>query len=203
MKAALFKTTLLTLPLLLLTGCLSVETRLTMSDGERGELIYIYTVDRQLLDAEVFDQEAGNWPIPIARRDFELFADAVPEAELQSYSREDRDVVSIVTARFRFESLEALAHLLATREPIAVEPRAGEFGLRFQVSPLGVAELTEGQRAFLQSYLEESKVTFSVTTPEPLTYTSHEETKGRTVTVVRTMEELLERPSPLFLEVGW
>lgn len=203
MKAALLKTTLLTLPLLLLTGCLSVETRVTLSDGERGELTYVYTVNRQLLDAEVFDQEAENWPIPIARRDFELFADAVPEAELRSYSREEREAVSIVTARFRFRSLEALAHLLATRESIAVEPREGEFGLRFQVSPLGVAELNEGQQSFLRSYLDDSTVTFTVTTPEPVSYTSLENADGRTVTVVRSMEELLDRPSPLFLEIGW
>ena len=71
----------------LLTGCLSMETRVTMSDGERGELTYVYTVDRELLDAEVFDREAENWPIPIARRDFELFGDAIPGAHFLGYSQ--------------------------------------------------------------------------------------------------------------------
>ena len=203
MKRGLLKTTLLLLTLFLLTGCLSLETRVTLADGERGELTYVYTVDRELLDAEVFDREAENWPIPIARRDFELFADAISEAELRSYSREDGQTESVVTVTFGFDTLDALARLLSTREAISVEPREGEFGLRFQLSPIGVAELSEEQRLFLRSYLADSTATFSVTTPEPVRYSSLEEATGRTVTVVRSMDELLDRPTPLFLELGW
>lgn len=188
---------------LLLTGCLSVETQVKMTDGERGELTYIYTVDRELLEAEVFDQDAENWPIPISRRDFTLFADAVPGAELREYARDDGQTESLITATFGFDSLEALERLLSTQESLSVEPREGEFALRFQLSPLGVAELSDGQKTFLRSYLQDSTVTFSVTTPEPVSYTSIEEAQGRTVSVVRTMEELLDRSSPLFLEVGW
>ncbi|MFP4300749.1 MAG: hypothetical protein ACLFQZ_01860 [Spirochaetaceae bacterium] len=203
MRYLLPKATLLLLSFLFLTGCLSVETRVTLIEEERGELTYLYTVDRELLDAEVFDRESEDWPIPIARRDFELFADAVPDAELSSYSREDGEEESVVTATFSFDSLDALERLLSTREAIAVEPREGEFGLRFQLSPLSVADLSEEQRAFLRSYLDDSRVTFTVTTPEPVKYTTLEEATGRTVTVTRSMEELLDRPNPLFLELGW
>lgn len=174
-----------------------------MSDGERGELTYVYTVDRELLDAEVFDREAENWPIPIARRDFELFGDAIPGAHFLGYSREDDDSFSVVTARYRFESLEALGRLLSMREPVSAEPREGEFGLRFQLTPLGVAELSEGQREFLRSYLSESSVTFTVTTPEPVAFSSEGTPDGRGVTVERSLQELLDRPEPLFLEVAW
>jgi hypothetical protein len=203
MKIPLLRTTLLLLLLLLLTGCLSMETRITMSDGERGELTYVYTVNRELLEAEVFDREAEHWPIPIARRDFELFGDAIPGAQLTGYSREDGDSDSVVTAVYSFRSLEALRQLLSMREPVAMEPGEGDFALRFQLTPMGVAQLAAGQREFLQSYLSESTVTFTVTTPEPIAASSPEAPEGRTVTVERSLEELLDRREPLFLEVAW
>jgi len=203
MKTALPKITLLVSIVALLTSCLSVETEVTMSDGERGELTYIYTVDQTLLEAEVFDRNTENWPIPIARRDFELFADGIPGAQLREYAREDRDEVSLVTARYSFESLEALRQLLSMREDVSTEPSEGDFGLRFQLTPLGVAELSEGQREFLQSYLQESTFKFTVTTPEPIVASSLGEPAGRTVTVEHALEELLDRREPLFLEVSW
>lgn len=203
MKTSLPRTALLLLSFALLSSCLSVETRVELSDAQRGELTYIYTVERDLLEAEVFDREAENWPIPIARRDFQLFADAIPGAELKQYAREDSEQRSVVTARYSFESIEDLRRLLSMRESPSIEPGEGEFGLRFQLTPLGVAGLTEGEREFLQSYLRESSFSFTVTTPEPIVSTSQGEAQGRTLSVEHSLQELLDRPEPLFLELSW
>lgn len=203
MKTPLPRLTLLLLSFSLLTGCLSLETRIDLADAQRGELTYVYTVDRELLEAEVFDREAENWPIPIAKRDFELFADAIPGADLKEYAREDSEQRSVVTARYSFDSLEGLRRLLSMRDSPSLEPGAGDFALRFQLTPGGVAELNEGEREFLRSYLRESTFTFTVTTPEPVLSTSLGEARGRTVSVEHSLEELLDRPEPLFLEVTW
>lgn len=187
----------------LITGCLSVETRISLSDGEDGEVTFIYTVDRGLLEAEVFDREASVWPIPVSRRDFELFADTVEGARLTGYDRADGEEDAVVTATYRFDSRDALARLLGSRESLELEAGRGDTGVRLQLTPLGVAELSPEQRSFMESYLREATMTYQVSTPEPVVETNLGEATGREVRVVYTMSELLHRPEPLFLEVSW
>lgn len=188
---------------LILSGCLSVETRISMTDAERGEVSFIYAVDRRLLDAEVFDREASVWPIPISRRDFELFADGVEGAELRDYERIDDTENSTITATYDFVSRHALGRLLGSREPMEPQAVRGATGLRVQLTPLGVAELSAEQRSFMQSYLREATMTYHVSTPEPVVESNLGEPTGREIRLVYTVPELLDRADPLFLELSW
>lgn len=190
----------LALPFLLL-GCLSVETRIEMEDSRRGELTYIFTLSRELLEAQVFDRDAEVWPVPIARRDFELMDHALPEAELLEYSREDGEEESVVTAVYRFDSLEALARLLSTRD--SLELPAGGVGLKLPLSPAEVSDLGEGELAFLESYFDRGTITYRIETPSPILESSLGEPSGRTLRLDYTFRELLDRSEPLELELVW
>lgn len=201
MRRGLAFLTVTLITLLLLSGCLSVEAHISMEDGARGRLTYRYTISRELLDAEVFDVESENWPIPVARRDFELLDHALPEAQLVDYSREDREETSVVTATYSFDSLEALARLLSARDSLELE--AGGRGLRIPLSPGGVSELGDGERSFLESYLEGGSITYRIDTPSPIRESSLGDPEGRTLLLEYGFTELLDRSQPLILELIW
>jgi len=99
---------LLLVAILLLSGCLSVETTIELNRDQSGRLDIVYEIDAELYDLGVFDDTDNALPVPISRDQFVDTANRIPGLRLRRYRvREDVGVVT-VTARLLFDSVEAL-----------------------------------------------------------------------------------------------
>ena len=95
---------------LLLAGCVSTTTTITIGENGSGSMRLEYVVDRSAYETGVFDS-GGALPIPVARSDFENAAAAIDGIRLRQYRTTHGDDTVTVTATLSFDSIDALVSL--------------------------------------------------------------------------------------------
>ena len=188
---------------LLLTGCLSVETTIELGDDGSGRLEIEYVIDTDLYDLGVFDNSDVALPIPVSRNEFRDIADRIPGLRLRSYRSREGDSTVTVTARLRFDSVEALNAWYGPSGSITVTERGGEFLWLQMVSP-GSGSGDEGAAALAES-LEGYSLTYRLRAPDRIVSVSEGEISadGRTAMMTVSLSAVAMMEDPRYWEVRW
>jgi len=160
---------LVTFGFLALSGCISVDTSVTLRDDGSGTVGFVYTIDRAAWETGVFDDSDVARPVPVTKHEFETAALRIEGLRLRSYGQERDEETVTVRARLDFDSTEDLRSLLGA-STLDVDLRAGTW--RQVIAPGDGAAGPEA--AALAESLAGYRLDFLLTPPEPVTQTNGE-----------------------------
>ena len=157
------------LAVLSLSACIDVATRVELNEDHSGRFAVSYTIDTELWELGVFDNESGVRAVPVSRADFDRTARRVSGIEVLSYSRSSSsdasgNEVTEIKAVLSFSDLEALNAVYAPGQSlisIAEDGQEEVYTQRLLPERMQSVENTE----FLESYVEGYTVSFEVETP--------------------------------------
>jgi hypothetical protein len=185
----------------LLTGCLTLESTVRLNDDGSGRLSLVYSVSEQLYDYGVFDEESTHRIFPLSRREFELSAIAADGVRLSGYDSSRRDGVVTIEADLEFETLEGLAGLLNV-PPETLASGGGGSVLRLPLfSGFEGAVDTE----MVEEFWNEVRFVHRVAVPGQIRSVNLGEISenGREAVVDIRLIELMEVGGPVVWEVAW
>jgi hypothetical protein len=188
------------LGLLLLAGCISTETDISISSDGSGTIEIVYQVDRMTYETGVFD-DGGPGPIPLRRVDFQNAAAAVDGLRLRRYRSRTEDEIVTVTARLSFDTADALVSFIG-EEYLEITSRGDRTTWRQVIIPEGLVP-GEGAAA-LAADLEPYTISYRIDPDAPIISVSGGTLSGGddAVEVEVTLGQMITG-DPLVLEVVW
>ncbi len=186
---------------LIASGCLTLESDLTLEEDGSGRLHMVYTVSQELYDYGVFDEASSRRILPLGRRDFELTATVYEGVELVSYQTTRRDGTVTVEATMAFADQDGLAGLLnVAREDLF--PSGDGTTLRL---PLFAGYEGAVDTALVEEFWSEVRFVHRVETPRSIRSLNQGEISGngRRAEVDLKLPDLMAGGEALFWEVMW
>jgi hypothetical protein len=197
---------LVLLGVLLLSGCLTLESTISFNDDGSGRLSVVYTVSEELYDYGVFDAESTRRVLPLSRRDFELSALANDGVELASYDTKRRDGVVIVEAKFNFSTVDGLSGVLSLPSDALVSDGGGSDseGTLFR-QPLFSGFEGAVDSEMVEEFWNEVRFVHRITAPSRIRSVNMGEISGngREAVVDVRLVELIRVGGPVVWEVAW
>jgi len=194
------------LGVLLLSGCLTLESTISFNDDGSGRLSVVYTVSEELYDYGVFDAESTRRVLPLSRRDFELSALANDGVELASYDTKRRDGVVIVEAKFNFSTVDGLSGVLSLPSDALVSDGGGSDseGTLFR-QPLFSGFEGAVDSEMVEEFWNEVRFVHRITAPSRIRSVNMGEISGngREAVVDVRLVELIRVGGPVVWEVAW
>ncbi|MFW5844217.1 MAG: hypothetical protein ACOCW6_09840 [Spirochaetota bacterium] len=186
---------------LLLSGCLTLESTVRLNDDGSGRLSLVYSVSEQLYDYGVFDEESTHRVLPLSRRDFELSAISTEGVRLADYDSSRRDGIVTIEADLEFETVEGLAGLLN------VSPETLASGDGGSILRLPLFSGFEGpvDTDMVEEFWNEVRFVHRVALPDQIRSVNLGEISenGREAVVDVRLIELIEVGGPVVWEVAW
>jgi hypothetical protein len=192
--------------LLLLQGCIGVESTLRIAADGSGTVTLDYRISQFVTKLGTAQGERGKIPLPVTADDFREAVSRSPGVALVGEVRttEDEDDIH-VQATLRFDRIESLSEVpgLDTM-PIALT-REGETWTLRQVITAGAngGPIDAESREMVQALFGDYALTFVVEAPAAVRSASLGVVSGRTVRYSVAMADLLAMDEQTVLEVVW
>ncbi len=192
--------------LVILTGCLDIETRISIENDGSGRVRMRYNADPELIGFGAVGEDESELPVPFGEREFEQLARDTEGLELRSYDRSDRGERVVIDAELAFENLEALNAVYAgRRDYITLTERNGRLQYGQVILEDAVEEIGEETRAFATEFLSEYRLSFEVRAPSRILDHNLGElsSDGRTASYERTIAEYVTSEKTLTWQLEW
>lgn len=196
--------------LLGLSSCLSVEAEFDMRRSGYVDLTMRYRMNEALWDLGVFDENSPERAVPVSRRDAEETALRYEDVTLQDYRVHREGETVTVTVRYRAGSAGSLQGLwgVAGGGPLSLDERGRGISIPLAADP---AELAPEQRELLGHIFSNQHVRITVLAPaavvrgglEGATGPIGEEREGQRYTLTLPMADLVTAARPVTLQVEW
>lgn len=198
---SLFRLAALIFALILLSGCLTLESTIRLEDDGSGELDLTYSISEELFDYGVFDPEASRRTLPVSRSDFELAALAADGVRLVDHKIDRREGIVTVSARLTFSDSKGLASLLNVDSEDLLSSGAQTL-LRQPLFP-GFEGAVD--TAMVEEFWSEVRFVHRVRAPRTIEAVNLGEIVdgGREAVVDVRLIELVEVGEPVVWEVAW
>ena len=198
---ALLRLAALLCALLLLSGCLTLESTIRMENDGSGELDLTYSISEELFDYGVFDDEASRRVLPVSRNDFELAALAAEGVRLIDHGIDRGEGVVTVSARLAFSDPGGLASLLN----VDADELVADGGRTLLRQPLFPGFEGAIDTAMVQEFWSEVRFVHRVRAPRTIESVNLGEIVdgGREARVDLRLIELIEVGEPVVWEVAW
>lgn len=198
---ALCRLACLLFAVVLLSGCLTLESTIRLNDDGSGRLSLVYSVSEELYDYGVFDEESTDRILPLSRSDFELSAIAAEGVRLVDYGDTRGDGVVTIEAELEFETIEGLAGLL-NMPPEGLASVDGASVLRL---PLFSGFEGPVDTEMVEEFWNEVRFVHRVAVPGQIRSVNLGEISGngREAVVDIRLIELMEVGGPVVWEVAW
>ncbi len=192
--------------LVILTGCLDLETRIKIENDGSGRVSMRYSADAELIGFGAVGEAESELPLPFGEREFERLARDTEGLTLRSYDRSDRGEYSVIEAELAFENLEALNAVYAgRRDYVTLAEHNGKMRYAQVILEDSVEEIGEETRAFASEFLSEYRLRFEVRAPARILEHNHGElsSDGRTARYERTIAEYVTAEETLTWQLEW
>lgn len=201
---AISRSLLVGVVILLLGGCLNVETRIELNDDHSGRLTVRYGIDNEAWELGVFDPESSVRAIPVSEADFRRAARRVDGVELRTYSLSRGETTTEIEAELGFRDLEALNAVYAPGQSLIAAGEDGGRAFYRQVLRTGDEYRVEDAE-FLAAYFGDYDVTFEVVPPADIVSTNlgNVVDGGRVAQVSLDIVEFLTGSGPLEWEIRY
>ncbi len=189
------------LAVLSLSGCLTLESTVSLNDDGSGRLSLVYTVSEELYDYGVFDEESTRRVLPLSRRDFELSVLATDGVRLVSYDTGRRDGVVTIEAELDFSTADGLSGLLNLPSGSLVSDSGGTVFRQPLYSGFEGAVDTE----MVEEFWNEVRFVHRIAAPSRIRSVNMGEVSdnGRTAVVDIRLVELIRVGGLVVWEVAW
>ncbi len=153
----------------LLGSCIDIDMRLEVSDNGSADLVARYTIDRDVWERGVFDDDDPNRIFPVSRRDMEELALRLEGVNLDRYRLAGDDQMVTIEATFSISDPQSLALLWAGATARTAEfrftPREGNVRL-----PIAAARgpVDTAAADLVRDRLRESRFRLELIAPRPI-----------------------------------
>ena len=195
---------LLIIPILFLSSCLSVDTRITLNNDGSGEVMLQYEISQIALNIGMYDKNSSDLPLPVGLNDFQRTVNTIDGLELVpgtwSFS-EDEDAIQI-SASMTFESLDALNRFYSPGAKMITLSEAGENSIYTQVIHTAPeVETDEDSIEFADIFFSDYALSFVVTLPEDIKNVNIGDVSGKTASYSISIPELVRAGEEIKLEI--
>jgi hypothetical protein len=197
---------LLVLGSILLSSCIDLETKIDLSSEGSGTIELVYTVASALVQMGSSGTQAVSLPLPITEEDFRQSVLRIPGLTLLSYNRKDEPEKSVITARLRFSSIEAVNLLFGGLTPVLIHTTEGqEQVLELLVAPGTPGGLDPKTKELVQAFFSTYSLRFQVKVPSSVKRTSLSEAtvEGNTARFTIPILQALDRDTALKWRIVW
>ncbi|MFP4384199.1 MAG: hypothetical protein ACLFST_07210 [Spirochaetia bacterium] len=153
-----------------LSGCLNLDTEITIEPDGSGTLRLEYRISRMIADLRKTGNETGPIPLPVEEEDFRNAVQTVSGISLDGYSRaEDEDQITI-SASLNFDSIEALNTFYSMSGNQTVTLLGEGDSVVFTLAVYNGADepLDEETAALIDSFFSDYYISFKINTPSPV-----------------------------------
>ncbi len=190
-----------------LSGCLSVETEISLSDDGSGRMDMVYTIDREFYELGVFDNSDMALPIPVSEAEFREAVRLHEGLRLRRYRSREEENSIVIEVRLEFESVEALSAWYGGSEEggeaITLEAAGGRTVWHQLLYPGDGAdgEIAEALGESLEGYA----LSYTLRPPrEVVSATPGVVSSGRKeATISIGLDEIVRAVEPVFWDVRW
>jgi hypothetical protein len=188
---------------LLTTSCLSIDLSVTVQNADRIDVTVRYSVDRNLYDLGVFDENTPYRTVPITRDDAQRIAVRTDGATLQSYESRTEGNRTTVSVTYRVSGVEGFEQLFGGTDLARIEFTDSGGTLSFTASP-GNADLKADERDLLEQLFGDEQAVLTVRTPQSIKSLANGERSGeRNATFSTPMSRLMQSSEPVIWQVRW
>jgi hypothetical protein len=185
-----------------LTGCLSIESEITIDPDGSGQVALTYRVDQLASNLGVFDPDTDVLPLPIAEDDFQDLITNTEGLELISYSRSETPDVVTVVAEIAFSNAEALSSIFSAEENEIELVETGDQWVFRQVISGGLEEApSEEVLGFFDAFFSDYEMSFSLSPPTEVSGVSAGEVVDGTARWTIAARDVFVSTEPLVWEV--
>jgi hypothetical protein len=190
-----------------LSGCLNVETEISLDDDGSGSIDLVYAIDRSFYELGVFDDSDVALPIPISEDEFREAVRLHRGLRLRRYRKREEENVIVVEARIDFESVAALSAWYGGSSDgegaISLSEEGGNTQWRQLLYPGGGANdeialaLGESLQGFALSYTLRPPGEIVSAAPGEIS------SDRRRATVTVPLEQIVTATEPVYWNVRW
>lgn len=153
---------------LLLSSCIGLDARATLSADGSGRLKLAYRVSKMFVSLDALEGSDRLLPLPLSREDFDRAALGVAGLEVLSYARKETEDDLAVEAELAFASPAVLAAFLDPKgERASYVEAGGERRLRLTLAP-GAAALAPDLERLVKAAFAPYAVNLAVRVPTAL-----------------------------------
>ena len=188
------------------SGCLGAETHLTIKNDGTGTLEISYRVSKLVAYLGAESESHRHVILPVREEDLASFADDIEGVDLSRHTFRENDTDILVTARFQFNSLDAIASMFRRLDGPTLTVVQGEDGTttlswllyRGLVEPAG-----ENVKQMVESFFADYSIEWRVSVPSEISYVSDGATDGATALISKNTTDLLLTVEPVTWEIQY
>lgn len=199
-----FVTNFITLFLLLLNSCLTLESVLTLNEDLSGEMSVTYTLDSTLKDISVLGEEDDITPLNLDEDYILTTIGGRDDITYRDYSSVQNEKGTVISVTFDFESLEALNAVFPEENSSIVKQSGASYIFSQVISETGGLELSSDTRTIFEDIFGEHFLNIVVNTPLDIKdVTGGERTNVRQAVYNRTFIDIITTPGKNEWEIRW
>jgi hypothetical protein len=191
----------------LLSSCISIDSRLTIRDNGSGTLQLTYRISQLVADLGVSSTGKPVIPLPVSRPDFERsLAAANGKVRLTSFDRSDNEKDITIRAEMAFDSLDALAKVDSFHDAALTVGTDGPRRTFSQVVARAAKQpLSDDSRRMLDALFDGYDLSFVLVAPQPI----QDATLGtlssdkKTLTYKTTIKDVVSTAQDLVMSARW
>ena len=156
-----------------LSGCIGIETRVTIDNDGSGQLDLVYTVSR--VASELRDDGGSALPFPVNETDFREAVANVDGLRLRQYRQQRTSDHILITAGIDFDTVDAIAELGSFAEMAASLTQEGDRTTYRQALGSGQGQqgpLSDEAQQMVDALFGEYQVVFTVAAPADIVASS-------------------------------
>lgn len=190
-----------------LTGCIDMETSITVEQNGSGSVRMVYSVSKMVMELGKLDEESSFSPLPVSEEDFLATAAMVPGIEIQSVSTvEDEKKVSI-DAEYDFTSVNDLSAFFSPdreNDP-SLETEGEEQVFRYTLFRAADGEISPESMKMIESFFAEDEIIIRLEAPSAIQSVNYGEIlgNGRTAEYSVGIYDIFSRNQDIIWEVRW
>ncbi|MBL8966597.1 MAG: hypothetical protein JNG85_06280, partial [Spirochaetaceae bacterium] len=190
---------------ILLSSCIGLDARATVSADGSGRLKLAYRVSKMFVSLDALEGSERLLPLPLSREEFDRAALGVAGLEVLSYSRKETEDDLAVEAELAFASPAVLAAFLDPKgERASYVESGGERRLKLTLAP-GAAALSPDLERLVKAAFEPYAINLAVRAPSALKSAGIGKTSrdGVEASYSSPAATLASSRSPVVWEIRW
>lgn len=187
-------------------SCLSIESKMTLTQNGSGTLNIVYTVSSFAREWDASDNTDAVLPLPVNEEDFRRAVSAAPGLLLDSYSSTVSGDSVVIQAGLSFTSLDALNSLVsAGSSSFTLRQEDNRTVFEQTLAPGTKTSLDQPVRDFINAFFQPYSLNFSLTAPRAVRSSSPAggTVSGNVAGISFPLPDVLQSEGPVIWRVEW
>jgi hypothetical protein len=194
------------IPVLLLSSCLSVDTRITLNEDGSGEVQLNYRISQIALNIGMYDKNSSDLPLPVSLKDFERTVEKIDGLELipNSWSYKENEEYIEIAAAMYFTTIDELNQFYSPgSEAISITEADGGATYNQLIHSTPEVEADPDSIEFAETFFKDYALSFTVVLPGTIESSNIGEISSNTVSYSISIPELVGTNDEIRLEIKY